>query len=168
MRKDTGKLRLECKDCWNSKTLTWQNKNREKVRGYVKKSCKKRYDENPNFFREKSREKRRANPELARYIVNKSYMKAYRERHAYERARLNSLSAARRTASPSWLTAIQRAQIMEFYDIAKCLSVQTGVPHHVDHIMPIKGENMCGLHVPWNLQILTQSENCAKKNKVEA
>jgi hypothetical protein len=168
LRKDNGKLRAECKICFNEKSVVWQKKNREKVRGYVRKSCKAAYDRDPEFYREKKRISRNLNPEKSRMIVRKSYAKVYQKRYDSERARLNANSAARRRAAPSWLTAIQKAQIMEFYDIARCLTVQTGIQHDVDHIMPIKGEASSGLHVPWNLQILTKSENCAKKNKVEA
>jgi hypothetical protein len=166
VRKDTGRLRKECKTCFNAKTLAWQANNRDKVRGYVRKSCKKAYDANPAKFKEKSKEKRANNPQKAREIVKKSYMKTYYSRHAQERARLNNLSASRRTATPNWLSAIEKAMIQEFYDVAQAKTVQTGIKHHVDHIMPINGANSCGLHVPWNMQILTASENCGKKNKV--
>lgn len=162
----SGRLDTSCKDCHNIKMRVWQKNNIEKVRGYIRKSCKKAYDCNPEKYREKSKAKRKNNPEAARAIVNKSYKKIYATRHSQERSRLNSLSAARRAATPSWLTAIHKAQIREYYEIAKAREMQTGVKYHVDHIVPINGIDVCGLHVPWNLQVLSASENCAKKNLV--
>jgi hypothetical protein len=164
--KQKGKPRTSCKKCHNETVKIWQNNNREKVRGYIRMSCKKAYDKNPEKFKEKSKLKRQENPEKTRKIVNKSYKKIYAKRYNQERARLNNLSASRRRATPRWISAIEKAMIQEIYDVAKSMTMQTGIKHHVDHIMPINGVNSCGLHLPWNLQILTAFENCSKKNKI--
>jgi hypothetical protein len=70
-------------------------------------------------------------------------------------------------ATPDWLTAVQKAQISEFYEIATALETQTGIKRHVDHIVPLKAKGISGLHVPWNLQILTAYENLSKRNRYE-
>jgi hypothetical protein len=78
-------------------------------------------------------------------------------------ARTRRRDAAKRGATPSW--ADQEA-IKAFYIEARRLTDLTGVPHEVDHIYPLVSNTMCGLHVEFNLQILTKSANSAKKNKV--
>lgn len=62
-------------------------------------------------------------------------------------------------ATPKWLTDAQRQEIRSTYILAK----QQGLT--VDHIVPLKGKMVCGLHVPWNLQLMTREENDAKGNK---
>lgn len=85
-------------------------------------------------------------------------------------AKLNSYYSARRdrrrASEPPWLSAIERAQIQEMYDVAAALTVQTGVRHHVDHIHPLKGRGFNGLHVPWNLQVLQAAENLSKGSRL--
>ena len=69
-------------------------------------------------------------------------------------------------ATPAWLTEQQYVQIEEFYRKASELSKATGIPHEVDHIIPIRGKQVCGLHVPWNLQVLTSTDNRRKSARV--
>jgi hypothetical protein len=60
------------------------------------------------------------------------------------------------------------------YGIARSLSllvknktIETGIRHSVDHIIPLRGKNVCGLNVPWNLQIIPLRQNEIKGNKLE-
>ena len=71
-----------------------------------------------------------------------------------------------RNATPKWLTDTHKMEIRLKYRLAIELSRATGERYAVDHIIPLHGENVCGLHVPWNLQILTQKDNLAKYNKL--
>jgi len=71
-------------------------------------------------------------------------------------------------ATPSWLTHKQKSEIRQLYRIAITMSQTTGERYVVDHIIPLQGEFVCGLHVPWNLRVITQEENLAKSNKLLA
>lgn len=77
---------------------------------------------------------------------------------ALRRARLSR-------AVPPWIGAQEKREIQAIYKMAKHLTLLTGIEHEVDHIHPIAGRRMCGLHVPANLQVMTKTENRRKSNK---
>ena len=73
-----------------------------------------------------------------------------------------------RNATPKWLNDAQKMEIRLKYRLAIELSRATGIRHAVDHEIPLQGEDVCGLHVPWNLRVITQEENLKKSNKLVA
>lgn len=67
-------------------------------------------------------------------------------------------------ATPKWLTAAQKQRTLEIYAATQHLQELTATVYHVDHIVPLCGETVCGLHVWWNLQPLTERDNLLKRN----
>lgn len=72
-----------------------------------------------------------------------------------------------RQATPNCLTKTQKEAIVAVYNHALDCSTITGEKYHVDHIVPLRGESVCGLHVPWNLQVLPADINMSKGNRYE-
>lgn len=73
---------------------------------------------------------------------------------------------AKKCATVSWAN---QKKIQWFYDEAKRMERETGIPHHVDHIVPLVSNVVCGLHNEFNLQVISALENYKKSNtfKVE-
>ena len=131
----------------------WRAKNRDKLKVYWTRA------------NEKNKEKQKSwavnNRDKAVARVTK-YNKKYPEKHAALEAKRR---ASKRSQTPKWLTKEQLADIRKMYGEARRLTLSTGVPHHVDHIVPLQGSLVWGLHVPWNLQILRAFDNQSKGNR---
>lgn len=74
--------------------------------------------------------------------------------------------ATKLNATPKWLTKQQLHKIKLIYALRLNLTRKTGITHHVDHIVPLNHPEVCGLHVPWNLRVITEEENVAKSNSL--
>ena len=100
------------------------------------------------------------NPDRIKEIHNK--------RNRANPARRNLLTANYRSAkdnrTPTWLTEVDFERIANVYKLATLQSKITGTTWHVDHIIPLRGEYVSGLHVPSNLQAIPGVDNVRKNN----
>lgn len=133
-----------CKTCMN----IWYREN-------YKKDPSKVYDKN-----KKSRAKR-ASEGFDIYKSIRTYRKNFPEKHNLKQKIRESMKRGR---VPSWASSQDEEDIKNMYKLAQRLEQLCGVKYHVDHIVPLNGKNVCGLHTPKNLQILESSLNINKSN----
>lgn len=116
---------------------------------------------NPEKQREQHKEKRRKQPEKYRLLGLKRTQRWQAKNIGYVNAQTSKRKAARIKRTPVWADL---AAIQKFYDQAAVLTATTGETWHVDHIIPLQGKLVSGLHVAENLQLLLGKENCRKGN----
>ena len=101
-------------------------------------------------------------------MLEKEYGTKYTE---LNRSKINEYNAQRRHerlgAIPSNIRDVDKSTIKDVYELAKEQSLELNKKFEVDHIIPLKNKNICGLNVSWNLQILTREDNSRKKNKFD-
>lgn len=158
-----------CKSCYrkkhrqaNKEAYAKRDKeNYEANKDHILARQKQYYKDNSEECKERSKNRRKLvgdqrRPGYFQEYKNKN-REAYNRRYKFFNAKRR---AALKKATPSWLTQEHWDQIREIYE-----NCPKG--HEVDHVMPLQGKELCGLHVPWNLQYLTTDENRRKKNKVK-
>lgn len=151
--------------CCTCKTL-----NEQKHRDVRVKKAKVRYRRNKDSVIRKNKEYALRNKDTVKTQQlkwrsrNKERIKTYQKDnlwlYAYHAAKRRKLV---KTATPKW---VEHEEIKLIY--AQCASIErlTGIKHHVDHIVPVNSKIVCGLHCPWNLRIITATENISKSNKL--
>jgi hypothetical protein len=95
-------------------------------------------------------------------MCKKCYQEKMKANSAYMSAYIRARQIKKTQATPGWAS---QSEILVKYEEAKQRTLETGILHEVDHMIPLKGKNVCVLHVEYNLQILTQAENLKKSNK---
>jgi hypothetical protein len=73
--------------------------------------------------------------------------------------------AVKMQRQPEWLSKEDKLKTKCLYQVAAMLNRESDIKWHVDHIVPLQGENVCGLHVPWNLRVIPAVENMRKNNR---
>lgn len=147
----------------------WYQANSDKVR----ENSAKWYLDNPQKARETRAKWAKENPEIKRAMAAKhrsenpekhraryeNWRKSNPEKHRSREAKRN---AAKLFATPGW---VNFDEIAFTYALAQIKTLQTGIEHEVDHIVPLQSNRVCGLHVDYNLQVITRKLNCEKSNR---
>jgi hypothetical protein len=122
---------------------------------------KNRYRKNPQKIIQRAIQHNKDNPEKAR-LARKKWKEDNPNKVQQESARRRAKKLQR---TPSWINDGQLFEIECIYKYCSALR-HIGLDYEVDHIIPMQGESVSGLHVPWNLQVLTAFENGSKGNRL--
>ena len=153
-----------CSRCLKSKTSDAFYKDKSKKDGMTSycKICRKEY--HSEYY---SNNKEHILDSVKAWVSkNKTKRKAYRKLHYLNNrgtyhAKTRTRQAAKLKAIPAWADL---DQIKRIYTACASISERTGVEHHVDHIIPLQGKTVCGLHVENNLAIIPAQMNLQKSN----
>ncbi len=151
-----------CVECMKEDWTTDNARRAEKPKSEASKAAgRKYYEKNKDAVKAKA---------AARPTAEKRKHKdAYDANNPEQRLARTSVRRRRfRSATPPWLTGEQKKAMKQLYIEAQRLTKLTGERYVVDHIVPLINDEVCGLHVPWNLRVITQEENLVKSNKLEA
>ncbi len=148
-------LHTQCKSCKRAYYSKYRSNNSDTINNTNKKWAK----DNPNKVK-KSHEKYRKDNQAKVKESGKKWIEANK---GYVNANAAKYRASKIKATPSWS---ETEKIKEVYAGAKRLENITGLNYHVDHILPLNGKNVCGLHCWQNLQVLEANINIIKSNKL--
>ena len=151
-------LHSRCRTC----VKTYQKANKEKIA----KSQKRYKQNNKEKIAEYQKEYQKEY-----YEANKERIAEYRKEYKQNNKALIYTNIAKRKATklqakPSWYSSYDENYFKLLQRACKILENHTLSKYHVDHIVPLKSDRVCGLHIAENFQILTAKENISKSNKI--
>jgi hypothetical protein len=149
-----------CILCTKEKMLTYREENKDKIKGYRESFYTKQDDLYFEQERDRKREWERCNPDK-KADSNRSFRQNNKGLVASYAANYRSSKLER---TPKWITQQDIADIKSIYKMCNKISTKTGIKHHVDHIIPLQGVLVSGLHIPSNLQVIPSSLNLSKGN----
>jgi hypothetical protein len=154
------KTKGSCVECLKEDWARDNEKRSQKPKSEASKAAGRRY-----YEKNKEAVKARANARPKDEI--NQYRKKHKENNPEYYKSLTSVRKRRhRNATPKWINTGQKLAMRHLYLQAMELTKLTGERYVVDHIVPLISDEVCGLHVPWNLRVITQEENLRKSNKL--
>lgn len=175
----------KCSVCLETKPFLFFHRQKSGPSGYRSacKVCRKgehidRYEADKEDWNKKAIAWRIANPVKAKLISAKFRQENREQRNAHKRGwvqanrgGVNAYNVKRHTAklkrTPAWLTDSDLDRIKCLYQLAAMRNRESGYAWHVDHIIPLQGAFVSGLHVPSNLRVIPAVENNRKYNLYE-
>lgn len=158
------------KDVSNFKLLTHKKENRTYLRGRCH-NCWKLVVKQNNAHRKDAKkcwDKPRRAVRYARDKANGKKKLSYKKDYARNRQKYIDRANKRQwKRTEQKIALIYKKEIQTFYIESRRSSLESKIKHNVDHIVPLNHEKICGLDVPWNLQILLESQNKQKNNKFD-
>jgi hypothetical protein len=158
---------VKCKVCTKLYSNQYKAKHKEDISAYSKEYNRKHYQENREARLEWQKEYRLENLDERREYDRKQSKVYYSNNKDAAMEKSARRRAIKAQAMPPWVDETHLKRLRSIYKTCKNVSERTGKVHHVDHIVPLKGDNICGLHVWWNLRIIPARMNLSKGNKLE-
>lgn len=180
----SGALQSYCTPCSNEIGCKWARENKDehnrnqrsfyqKNKSAIRDRVKQDRAENPCKYKLYNQNFRARNPDRVRELQKRHYWrnrdamlgksKNWRKSNPSANAEKSMrYEAAKRMAVPSWANM---DDIKRVYEVCRMISEKTGVPHQVDHVLPIQSDLVCGFHVYENLAIIPAYMNAKKSNK---
>lgn len=152
-----GNIRSKCKDCQKQESKSRRIASPDKA----KDIAKRHFEKNRDVMYQRTAKWREANREYCSQLTREWAKNNPSKASAHASKRRAKLL----NATPVWADF---AAIQVEYDLADWCSKTTGIKYHVDHIVPLQGKTVCGLHVPNNLQVIPAKDNHVKHNKFNA